>query len=85
MTKREIMVGELGFLINSLSEEQLDYVSVIVKTIPMNKKNNLYYYGSDISKMAKAQKCFMGSPAKQQNEMVSLMECIFSGEKVTIG
>ena len=84
MTKREFLVGELGFLINSLSEAQLDYVAVIVKAAPVNPKNNLYIYGSEVNVMAKAQKCFMSSPAETQKEMVKVMEGLYLGEKVKV-
>ena len=84
MTKREFIVGELGFIINSLSEEQLDYIALIVKSVPINKKNNLYLYGSEVAVMAKAQKCFMGSPPEKQGEMVAVMEDLYLGEKVKI-
>ena len=85
MTERQLLMAELGFLINSLDLKQLKSLSVVVKGLPWDTKNNLYHYGSSVQLMAAAQEAFMGSPAETQGEMVIVMQDLSTGYKIKTG
>ena len=85
MTERKLLTAELGFLINSLDLRQLRSLSVIVKGLPWDAKNNLYHYGSSVELMAAAQEAFMGSAPDAQGEMVIVLRDLASGYKIKTG
>ena len=82
MTERELLTAKLGVLINSLELRQLRNLSIIMNGVPCCRKNNLYYYGSSVEVMAEAQKVFLGSPEKVQDEMVIIMKALAMGFKI---